>query len=229
MNKLLLCVALLGMGGIYGARAEDPPITAADDLIATRQADMAIQTSLLEAIMMAIGADADIMSFKDAASAIEALGAAIPELFPEGTERGHNTRAPPRRLVGSSRVRESRRQFGGSRTPNGECRCHLQSARVRQSQPRDSRSVLHVPHGISRRPYQTVVWQPPGSGRCWTAIQFPCHEVARLHLGMSHVLQPIPPSPGLLGSAASRPCTMRSGSHRVGDSGPSPKNICWTG
>ena len=95
MNKLLLCVALLGMGVIYGARAEDPPATAADDLIATRQADMAIQTSLLEAIMMAIGADADIVPLKDAAGAIEALGMAIPELFPEGTERGHNTRALP--------------------------------------------------------------------------------------------------------------------------------------
>ena len=96
MNKLLLCVALLGMGVIYGARAEDPPATAADDLIATRQADMAIQTSLLEAIMMAIGADADIVPLKDAADAIEALGMAIPELFPEGTERGLNTgRFPP--------------------------------------------------------------------------------------------------------------------------------------
>ena len=95
MNKLLLCVALLGMGGIYGARAEMPPGTAAEELIATRQADMAIQTSLLEAIMMAIGADADILSLKDAAEAIEALGTAIPELFPEGTERGHNTRARP--------------------------------------------------------------------------------------------------------------------------------------
>jgi cytochrome c556 len=95
MNKLLLCVALLGMGVIYGARADDPPAMAADDLIATRQADMAIQTSLLEAIMMAIGADADIVPLKDAAGAIEALGMAIPELFPEGTERGHNTRALP--------------------------------------------------------------------------------------------------------------------------------------
>ena len=74
MNKLLLCVALLGMGGIYGARAEDPPATAADDLIATRQADMAIQTSLLEAIMMAIGADADIMSLKDAARCHRSIG-----------------------------------------------------------------------------------------------------------------------------------------------------------
>jgi cytochrome c556 len=95
MNKILLCVALLGMGGIYGARAEDPPATVADDLIATRQADMAIQTSLLEAIMMAIGADADIVAFKDAADAIEALGTAIPALFPEGTEQGHGTRALP--------------------------------------------------------------------------------------------------------------------------------------
>ena len=173
MNKLLLCVALLGMGGIYGARAEDPPATVADDLIATRQADMAIQTSLLEAIMMAIGADADIMSLKDAAGAIEALGTAIPELFPEGTERGHNTRALP--AVWSDRAgfekaaanltEAARRMANAAATDNRH--------RVRQSQPRDSRGMLHVPHGISRRPYQTVVRQPPGSGRCWTAIQFP--------------------------------------------------------
>jgi cytochrome c556 len=45
--------------------------------------------------MMAIGADADIVPLKDAADAIEALGMAIPELFPEGTERGLNTRALP--------------------------------------------------------------------------------------------------------------------------------------
>jgi cytochrome c556 len=95
MNKILLCVALLGMGGIYGARAGDPLPTTADELIATRQADMAIQTSLLESIMMAIGAEADILPLKDAADAIEALGMAIPDLFPEGTERGHNTRARP--------------------------------------------------------------------------------------------------------------------------------------
>lgn len=95
MSKLLLCAAFLGMGGIYGTRAEERAATTADDLIATRQADMAVQTSLLESIMMAIGADADILPLKDAAEAIEALGMAIPELFPEGTERGHNTRARP--------------------------------------------------------------------------------------------------------------------------------------
>jgi cytochrome c556 len=95
MSKLLLCVALLGLGGIYGAGAAVPPGMTAEELIATRQADMALQTSLLESIMMAIGTDADILSLKDAAEAIAALGTAIPQLFPEGTERGHNTRARP--------------------------------------------------------------------------------------------------------------------------------------
>jgi hypothetical protein len=64
MSKLLLCAAFLGMGGIYGTRAEEPAATTADDLIATRQADMAVQTSLLESIMMAIGADADILPLR---------------------------------------------------------------------------------------------------------------------------------------------------------------------
>ena len=58
--------------------------------------------------------------------------------------------------------------------------------------------MLHVPHGISRRTYQTVATQPLGSGRCWTDMQAAYHEVARLQRGLLPMLQPNPPFPGLL-------------------------------
>ena len=72
------------------------PASAADELIAARQANMAAQSSLIDDIMMAIGADADITQFKDAGDAMAALGEAIPDLFAAGTEIGHETRALPR-------------------------------------------------------------------------------------------------------------------------------------
>jgi cytochrome c556 len=94
MNKLLLSIALLAVGGIHAATA-DGPVSAADDLIAARQAGMLIQSSLLADIMRAIGANAEIGSFEDAGEAIAAWSMALPGLFPVGTEHGHSTRALP--------------------------------------------------------------------------------------------------------------------------------------
>ena len=95
MNKLLLSMAILAIGGTHGARAEASPAAAADDLIAVRQAGMAVQSSVVAAILQAIGTNADIMPFAAAGDAMAEWSQGLPELFPPGTESGQNTQARP--------------------------------------------------------------------------------------------------------------------------------------
>jgi cytochrome c556 len=95
MNKLLLSMAILGIGGICGAQADDSQAAAADDLIAVRQAGMAVQSSVVAAILQAIGTNADIMPFAATGDAMAEWSQGLPELFPPGTESGQNTQARP--------------------------------------------------------------------------------------------------------------------------------------
>src|SRR6185295_13731776 len=97
MHRLSLCVAVLGLACIVApAVAQAPPAATTDELIATRQANMAVQSSAIEEMMMAIGAGTDITRFKDTADTIAELGQAIPGLFAPGTESGLATRALPK-------------------------------------------------------------------------------------------------------------------------------------
>jgi cytochrome c556 len=95
MNRLLLVVALLAVWSIQRGTTQGPASAAADDLIAARQAGMVIQASLIADILRAVGSNADISPFEDAGEAIAAWAVALPDLFSEGTEHGHNTRALP--------------------------------------------------------------------------------------------------------------------------------------
>jgi cytochrome c556 len=102
MNKLLLGMALLAIGGICGAKADNPPAATADDPIAVRQSGMAMQSSVIAAILQAIGTNADIVPFEAAGDAMAKWSQGLPDLFPPGTESGQNTQARP--AVWSDRV-----------------------------------------------------------------------------------------------------------------------------
>jgi cytochrome c556 len=95
MKKLFLGMAVLAIGGGYAATADDQVGSAADEMIAVRQATMAYQASLISDIMRAIGTDAEIGQFEAAGDAIAEWSARLPDLFPPGTENGHHTRALP--------------------------------------------------------------------------------------------------------------------------------------
>jgi cytochrome c556 len=95
MNQLLLSMAILAIGGILGARAENAPAASADDLIAVRQVGMAIQSSVVAAILQAIGTNADITPFEATGDAMAEWSQGLPSLFPAGTEAGHATQARP--------------------------------------------------------------------------------------------------------------------------------------
>jgi cytochrome c556 len=95
MNRLLLSIALLGFVGIQGAKADDPPAVAADDLIAARRTGMEMQASVIAAILQAIAANADITQFAAPGDAMAAWGKDMLELFPPGTEGGQDSKASP--------------------------------------------------------------------------------------------------------------------------------------
>ena len=59
MRGLLLSLAVLAAGAIHAAKADDPPPAAAD-LIAARQSGMAMQATVIAAILQAIAANAGI-------------------------------------------------------------------------------------------------------------------------------------------------------------------------
>jgi cytochrome c556 len=95
MNRLLLSMAILGVGGICGAQADDSQAAATDAVIAVRQAGMAVQSSVVAAILQAIGTNADIMPFAATGDAMAEWSQRLPDLFPPGTESGQNTQARP--------------------------------------------------------------------------------------------------------------------------------------
>ena len=74
----------------------------AEDLIAVRQGSMAMQATVIAAILQAIATDADIAPFADAGNAMAEWSRGMPALFPPGTEVGNNTQA--RAVVWSDRA-----------------------------------------------------------------------------------------------------------------------------
>jgi cytochrome c556 len=95
MNKLLLSMAILGIMGTYAASADDAPAASADEVIAVRQAGMAVQSSAVAEILQAIGTNADITPFEATGDAMAEWSKGLPGLFPPGTESGQNTQARP--------------------------------------------------------------------------------------------------------------------------------------
>jgi len=84
-----LCAATaLGAGA---TRAQTP----AQDIILIRQAGMALQQGVIDAMVAAVKSGADVKTFKGGADAIGFWAEQIPLMFPPGSEKGHDTRAKP--------------------------------------------------------------------------------------------------------------------------------------
>lgn len=97
MRKLLgfgaaaLLAAGLGTAWAQGAAVQVP----ADAIIAARQAGFDLQAGNVTGMKAAIDAGTDVKGFKDAAKALSNWGHAIPGMFPDGTQTGHDTHALP--------------------------------------------------------------------------------------------------------------------------------------
>lgn len=66
-----------------------------DEIIAVRQALMDLQQGNANAMKAAVDGGTDVKPLTFGAKAIVASTKVIPNLFPAGTEKGHNTRAKP--------------------------------------------------------------------------------------------------------------------------------------
>jgi cytochrome c556 len=80
----------LAVAGLGIAAAQTP-----DDIIAQRQAGYKHIGQLFGAMKKGIDARADVTQFAGPAQEIAAWGEKIPTLFPDGTQKGHDTHAKP--------------------------------------------------------------------------------------------------------------------------------------
>ena len=82
-------IATMATTGLAGAQTALKP----EEIIAARQAGMALTGSITEAMKAGIAAGAEPKTFEAGAAAIAKWGAAYPHLFPEGTQTGAGTKA----------------------------------------------------------------------------------------------------------------------------------------
>ncbi len=90
-----VAVVLLGLGGYAAAQGNAAVSLPADEVIAARQAGMDLQGGNLALMKMVIASKGPVKPLAGSAKALAAWGAAIPGLFPDGTQQGHNTSAGP--------------------------------------------------------------------------------------------------------------------------------------
>jgi cytochrome c556 len=92
-KRIALCAAIalaaMGTASIGVARAEGI------DLIAIRQAGMAMQAGDFAFIRSVVAAKGDVKPLEAPAKAIAKWAAVIPSVFPKGTEKGGDTKALP--------------------------------------------------------------------------------------------------------------------------------------
>ncbi len=66
-----------------------------DEIIATRQAGMALTGGISDAMKVAVAAGTEPKQFEEASNGLVKWAAAFPALFPEGTQTGRDTKAKP--------------------------------------------------------------------------------------------------------------------------------------
>src|SRR4051794_13389956 len=89
-------VAFIVLAGASLFTNADAATASSDDLIAARQAEMKLHAALMGVMKRAVDDKvADVKPFKDAGDALAASGRALPGLFVEGTDKGHDTKALP--------------------------------------------------------------------------------------------------------------------------------------
>ncbi len=87
LGSVALAVAAAGLA--HAAELAAKP----DDIIAGRQAAFDLQQGVFAAMKGTIDAGGSVKPLSDGAKALASWGAAIPGMFPVGTESGHNTKA----------------------------------------------------------------------------------------------------------------------------------------
>lgn len=93
---LTLAVVLLVPGMLAQGHAQTAPgAPTPDQLIASRQAGYDLQAGVAVAMQMVIAAKLDVRNLEDGAKGLASWGRAIPDLFPDGTQIGHDTKALP--------------------------------------------------------------------------------------------------------------------------------------
>jgi cytochrome c556 len=90
----LLVTTMLALGITVPALAQDVKLPAGD-VIAARRAAFDLMTVTFAAMKHAIDTKADVKPFKGGAVAIGKWSEAMPGMFPEGTDQGHDTKALP--------------------------------------------------------------------------------------------------------------------------------------
>lgn len=99
MKRVLWVAAALfgsvGPASVGQAWAQAPVSLKADDIIAARQATMDLQAGVVLAMKAAIDGGLDVKALVAGAKALTSSARVIPGLFPEGTQKGHDTKALP--------------------------------------------------------------------------------------------------------------------------------------
>lgn len=87
-----LCVS--GLAATQGLRAQGVALTMkSDDIIATRQGGMALTGGIAEAMKAAVAAGTETKPLIEGAEAFVKWAGIYPALYPEGTQKGHDTKA----------------------------------------------------------------------------------------------------------------------------------------
>ena len=100
MRKFVIGVATVGLcvsgfAAMQGLRAQGTPTLAftSDQVIAMRQSGMALVGGFAETVKAGIAAGADVKQYNDGAEALVEFAGIYPALFPDGTQKGHDTKA----------------------------------------------------------------------------------------------------------------------------------------
>ncbi len=89
----IAAAAVVGLSGFAAAQNAATVPVLADQVIAARQAAMDLEGGNLRLMKAAVDAKADVKPLASSAEAIAKWGRAMPGLFPDGTQHGHDTTA----------------------------------------------------------------------------------------------------------------------------------------
>ena len=94
-NVWLGLVAAVAMGGMAYAQGSPGIALPADTIIAARQAGFDLQAGVAGGMKSVVEAGTDVKGLRDGAKGLAAWGHVIPAMFPDGTQKGHETHAKP--------------------------------------------------------------------------------------------------------------------------------------
>ncbi len=95
MRRMVLGGVAVAVGMVGLARAADTVALKPDDVIAARQAGFDLQGAVTAAMKATVDSGGPVKPLADGAKGIAKWGQAIPAMFPDGTQMGHDTKALP--------------------------------------------------------------------------------------------------------------------------------------